>query len=64
MSVDGSRTADRAKLPSDEDLPEHPPCPFCDSEDTKLLSPFGGQMSVAQYWCKGCRTGFEYIKWG
>ncbi|MGH7458327.1 MAG: hypothetical protein ACREKN_04470 [Longimicrobiaceae bacterium] len=45
-------------------LPPHPPCPFCDSPDTQLISPFGGQMSVAQYWCGGCRTGFEYLKWG
>lgn len=38
-------------------------CPFCRGEDTRLLNPFGGQLSVAQYWCNRCRTGFEYIKW-
>lgn len=43
--------------------PESAPCPFCDGTETKLLNPFGGQLSVAQYWCRSCRTAFEYIKW-
>jgi C4-type Zn-finger protein len=43
--------------------PEHAPCPFCEGTDTKLINPFGGQLSMAQYWCNRCRTGFEYIKW-
>lgn len=38
-------------------------CPFCAGSDTELLSPFGGQLSVAQYWCRRCRTGFDYMKW-
>ena len=46
-----------------EGLPESAPCPFCQKKDTQLLNPFGGQLSVAQYWCRICRTGFEYIKW-
>ena len=44
-------------------LPEAAPCPFCEGRDTKLLNPFGGQLSVAQYWCNRCRTGFDYLKW-
>ncbi|HEV2148729.1 MAG TPA: hypothetical protein VGR37_15095 [Longimicrobiaceae bacterium] len=44
-------------------LPESAPCPFCEGRDTHLVNPFGGQLSVAQYWCRSCRTGFEYIKW-
>jgi hypothetical protein len=43
-------------------LPPSPPCPFCGSSNTALLSPFGGQLSVAQYWCRECRTGFERLK--
>lgn len=43
--------------------PVHPRCPFCDGRDTRVLSPFGGQLSVAQCWCRHCRTGFEYLKW-
>ncbi len=45
-------------------LPRAAPCPFCDGTDTQLLSPFGGQLSVAQYWCRHCRTGFDFMKWG
>lgn len=44
-------------------LPESAPCPFCDGRDTHLVNPFGGQLSVAQYWCRSCRTAFEFIKW-
>jgi hypothetical protein len=44
-------------------LPDSPPCPWCEGRDTRVLSPFGGQLSVAQCWCNHCRTGFEYLKW-
>ena len=44
-------------------LPEAVECPFCEGRDTRLLNPFGGQLTVAQYWCNRCRTGFDYIKW-
>lgn len=47
----------------EDGLPEAAPCPFCEQRDTKLLTPFGGQLSVAQYWCNRCRTGFDYLKW-
>lgn len=49
--------------PAGSSLPSSPPCPFCESAETELVSPFGGQISVAQYWCRSCRTGFEYMKW-
>lgn len=44
-------------------LPTAAPCPFCDGKDTELINPFGGQLSVAQYWCRHCRTGFDFMKW-
>jgi hypothetical protein len=44
-------------------LPEAPACPFCDGRETELHSPFGTALSVATYWCRGCRTAFEWIKW-
>ncbi|MDQ3556695.1 MAG: hypothetical protein M3409_07940 [Gemmatimonadota bacterium] len=56
--------ADRPSPPEPGLLPEAAPCPFCDGCDTELVNPFGGQLSVAQYWCRRCRNGFEYIKWG
>lgn len=48
--------------PSYPALPTAPLCPFCDGRDTELVSPFGGQLAVAQYWCRRCRTGFDYLK--
>lgn len=45
------------------DLPEHPSCPFCDGSETELHSPFGSALSVATYWCRRCRTAFEWVKW-
>jgi hypothetical protein len=44
-------------------VPESPQCPFCEGRETQVLSAFGGQLSVAQCWCRSCRTGFEYLKW-
>jgi hypothetical protein len=37
-------------------------CPFCHSTATELLSPFGGQLSTAQYHCRACHSYFDYIK--
>jgi len=49
--------------PDEELLPTAAPCPFCGGTNTELVNPFGGQLSVAQYWCLACRTAFEFIKW-
>lgn len=49
--------------PADVGLPEHVSCPFCGQQDTELHSPFGPQLSVATYWCRRCRSPFEWIKW-
>ncbi len=54
---------DRIRAATPE-LPDSVRCPFCEKTETELMNPFGGQLSVAQYWCRKCRTGFEYIKWG
>lgn len=50
-------------MSTDYDLPERVSCPFCDGEDTELHSPFGTALSVATYWCRQCRTAFEWVKW-
>lgn len=44
-------------------LPESPPCPFCEGNETELMNPFGPQLSVASYWCRSCRSPFEIMKW-
>ena len=44
-------------------LPETVRCPFCEGSETELHSPFGTALSVATYWCRRCRTAFEWVKW-
>ncbi len=39
-------------------------CPFCGSRDTELFSLFGSSALTSQYYCRGCRTVFERVKWG
>ena len=41
-----------------------PRCPFCGSEDTELMSLFGSSPLTSQYYCRGCRSAFEQVKWG
>ncbi|MDX1624356.1 MAG: hypothetical protein R3199_10310 [Gemmatimonadota bacterium] len=51
------------------DDPADPPtgrdvaCPHCGSTDVELEAPFGGSLMTRQYWCNGCRTVFEHVKW-
>lgn len=47
---------------ADFGLPEAVPCPFCGGRETELHSPFGGQLSTATYWCRRCRSAFEFFK--
>lgn len=37
-------------------------CPFCGSNDTAVESAFGSEVSKTQYYCEGCETVFERIK--
>lgn len=37
-------------------------CPFCSSADTERESAFGSEISKMQYYCNGCNTVFERIK--
>ena len=44
-------------------LPTDPPCTFCEGTETELMNAFGSQLSVATYWCRTCRSPFEFMKW-
>jgi hypothetical protein len=44
-------------------VPDHVVCPFCEGKETELHSAFGGQLSTSTYWCRHCRTAFEWFKW-
>jgi len=71
---DGDRSggADRGEGGDREDLdrplssgamPESVACPFCDGTETEQFSAFGSAVSVSQYYCRACRTVFEWVKW-
>lgn len=38
-------------------------CPHCGSQDVEQESAFGSEVSKSQYYCNGCNTVFERIKW-
>ncbi|MFQ5890245.1 MAG: hypothetical protein ACE5JR_09350 [Gemmatimonadota bacterium] len=44
-------------------LPERARCPFCSNFDTEQFAAFGSALSTSQYYCRRCRTVFEYMKW-
>ena len=46
-----------------EAMPESVVCPFCDGAETEQFSAFGSALSVSQYYCRDCRTVFEWMKW-
>ncbi len=38
------------------------PCPFCDSTDTTLESPFGPTLCRSMHYCNSCRQSFQHFK--
>lgn len=66
---DGSRGTGRPeRRPSDEtlrtgELPDSVRCPHCGEEESEQFAAFGSSLSVSQYYCRSCRTVFEYFKW-
>jgi hypothetical protein len=37
-------------------------CPFCDSDDVEVVSPWAGQIITCQVRCRTCNTYFEAIR--
>jgi ring-1,2-phenylacetyl-CoA epoxidase subunit PaaD len=46
----------------DLDILEHTPCPYCNSTDTTLRTPFGPTLCRAMHYCNNCRQMFEQFK--
>ncbi len=38
-------------------------CPWCESTETEVASPFGGTVSEILFKCKSCGEGFGFMKW-
>ena len=56
-----SRVLEQKKIKRAEDPKTK--CPFCSSMNTEPYSLFGSLLSTSQYYCRNCRTVFEWIKW-
>ncbi|WP_227015855.1 hypothetical protein [Haloarcula sp. JP-L23] len=52
-----------ASMNNEPDAEKHPECPFCGSRDTEQESAFGSEISKSQYYCHGCNTMFERLKY-
>ncbi len=46
----------------DLDILEHTTCPYCNSTDTTLRTPFGPTLCRAMHYCNNCRQMFEQFK--
>ncbi len=44
-------------------LPEAPTCPFCGGNETEQFAAFGSAASTSQFYCRPCRSVFEFFKW-
>lgn len=46
----------------DIDILQHVPCPFCESTDTDMKSPFGPTLCRSLHYCNNCQQAFEQFK--
>lgn len=46
----------------DIDILEQTPCPYCNSTDTELKTPFGPTLCRAMHYCNNCKQAFEQFK--
>jgi len=49
-------------LTVDLDILRNAKCPYCDSNDTELKSPFGPTLCRALHYCNTCKQAFEQFK--
>ena len=38
-------------------------CPWCESANTRVVSPFGGTVSEISMQCEDCKSTFGWMKW-
>lgn len=46
----------------DLDIIEHSRCPYCNSENTVMKTPFGPTLCRSMHYCNDCRQAFEQFK--
>jgi ring-1,2-phenylacetyl-CoA epoxidase subunit PaaD len=52
----------RDTLIVDLDILEHVTCPYCESDNTELKSPFGPTLCRSLHYCHNCKQAFEQFK--
>ena len=50
------------QLIPDLEVLEKTACPYCDSDDTELKSPFGPTLCRSLHYCNNCKQAFELFK--
>jgi ring-1,2-phenylacetyl-CoA epoxidase subunit PaaD len=50
------------QLVPDLDILDKTPCPYCDSHDTEMKSPFGPTLCRSLHYCNSCLQAFEQFK--
>jgi hypothetical protein len=38
-------------------------CPWCESNNTRVVNPFGGTVSEIAMQCEDCKSTFGWMKW-
>jgi ring-1,2-phenylacetyl-CoA epoxidase subunit PaaD len=46
----------------DIDIIAHAKCPYCDSENTEMKTPFGPALCRSMHYCNNCHQAFEQFK--
>ena len=46
-----------------EDYDGQVPCPWCESAETRLVSPYGPSVAEMMFECLGCGQSFGWMKW-
>lgn len=62
LKIHGLAPPPQHNLIIDIDLLEKAKCPFCDSSDTSLKSPFGPTLCRSLHYCNSCSQAFEQFK--
>ena len=44
------------------DILQNVPCPYCESENTELKTPFGPTLCRSMHYCNNCHQAFEQFK--
>ena len=63
MSSDTSEVARTTNQAFHERFDKRVACPWCESENTQVSSPFGGTVSEILFNCNDCHQSFGFMKW-